>query len=75
MARQITLNGIERGGITISKRGGQLRVEVSYAVLSGTEVVKSITRDITAALDTAQRAAISSVYDAVFTRVEGIELT
>lgn len=75
MARQITLNGIQRGGITIFKHGGQVRVEASYAVLSGTEVVKTVTRDITEALDASQKVAIANAYDAVFNRVEGFELT
>ncbi len=75
MAKQITLNGIDRGGITVSKRGGQLRVEASYAVLAGVEAVKSVTRDITSLLDAGQKAAISSAYDGIFNRVEGIELT
>lgn len=75
MAKQITLNGIERGGITIFKVGGQARVEADYRVLAGTEVIKTVHKDVTGHLDVSQRTSLLSAYDAVFNRVEAVELT
>jgi len=74
MPRQITLDKIKASGINIYKEDGVLRIEANYSILSGTEVIKTISRDITSALASEQRTAISSAYDAIFSRVDGLEL-
>ena len=74
MAKQITLDGISRQGINIFKEGGVLRVEANYHILAGAEVVRSVSRDITNYLTPAQRSALADSYDAVFARIEQVEL-
>jgi len=73
--RQITLDGIEASGINIYKEDGVVRVEANYNILSGVEVIKTVSRDITSALTSEQRTAISNSYDAIFSRIEGLELS
>ena len=75
MPRQITLDGIEASGINIYKEDGVVRVEANYNILSGVEVIKTVSRDITSALTSEQRTAISNSYDAIFSRIEGLELS
>ena len=75
MSKQITLDGIEASGINIYKEDGLVRVEANYSILSGVEVIKTVSRDITAALTSEQRTTISNSYDAIFSRIESLELS
>ena len=75
MPRQITLDSIKASGVNIYKEDGVLRIEANYHVLSGSEVIKTVSRDITSALSSEQRTAISSAYDAIFSRLEDLELS
>ena len=75
MARQITLDGIEACGVNIFKEAGDLRVEASYDIMSGSEVIRSASRDITPHLSAGQLTALSDAYDAVFARIEQVELS
>lgn len=75
MPKQITLNGIQRSGINVYKENNVVRVEANYQILSGVEVIKSVSKDITSALSSEQRAIISNAYDAIFSRIEGLELS
>ena len=74
MAKQITLDGISRHGINIFKEGEAIRVEANYHILAGAEVVRTVSRDITAHLSPAQRSALADAYDSVFARIEQVEL-
>ena len=75
MPRQITLDRIKASGINIYKEDGVMRIEANYSILAGSEVIKTVSRDITSALSSEQRTAISNAYDAIFSRIEGLELS
>lgn len=75
MPKQITIDGIRRSGINVYKENNVVRVEANYQILSGVEVVKSVSKDITSALSSEQRTIISNAYDAIFSRIEGLELS
>jgi hypothetical protein len=85
MPKQITLDRIQASplraqarrasGISIYKEDGVLRIEANYQILSGDEVIKTVARDITSALASVQRATIANIYDAIFSRIEGLELS
>ena len=75
MARTLTLDGLRRGGLNIFKEDGALKVEANYYILSGTEEIRGVYRDITPHLSQAVRAAISDGYDAVFSRIQQMELS
>ena len=75
MPRQITLNGLKASGINIYKEDGMLRIEANYQILSGDEVIKTVTRDITSALSSEQRTTIANAYNAIFSRIESLELS
>ena len=74
MVRQITLDGIQPNYINIFKSAGEVRVEAGYAILAGAEEVRRHSRDITTHLLSSQLTAISEAYDAVFARIEQVEL-
>lgn len=75
MPRQITLDRIKASGVNIYKEDGVLRIEANYHVLSGNEVIKTVSRDITSALSSEEKTATSNTYDAIFSQIEGLELS
>ena len=75
MPKQITLDRMRASGVNIYKEDGGLRIEANYSLLSGTEVIKVVSRDITSVLSSEQRTAVSNAYDAIFSRIEGLELS
>lgn len=76
MAKQITLDGIKKGGLNLHKdAAGTLKVEANYQIMAGPEAVKTVGRDITSLLTSDQKASLSDAYDTVFNRIESSELS
>ncbi len=75
MPRTITLDALDRGNLRVLRLpDGSLRLEASYAVRAGNEVVKVVTRDVTELLTPADIAALTNAYNSAFERIEAAEL-
>ena len=74
MVRQLTLDGVNPVGISVFLDGSEPRVEASYQVLAGEEVVMTRSRDITPWLTQAQKDALVAYYGQVFAAVTQREL-